>query len=92
MHVILKQYLDDFCNSFEYQEYNESDQFELFCNYCVTSRKYLGRVEPRSITTLEDDAGIDGIAFIIDTDDSLKRAKYTTELIGKAKTYLSSDR
>jgi hypothetical protein len=66
MHVILKQYLDDFCNSFEYQEYNESDQFELFCNYCVTSRKYLGRFEPRSITTLEDDAGIDGIAFIID--------------------------
>ena len=66
MHLILSQYLEDFSANFEYSSHSEADQFEFFCNYCVVSKKYLGRFDPKGITTSDDDAGIDGIAFVID--------------------------
>ena len=66
MHPILSQYLDDLSTMFEINTKNESELFEYFCNYVITSRSFLGRFDPRDITTQDDDASIDGISFIID--------------------------
>ena len=66
MHIILSKYVNELNIEFEFSESRESKLFEYFCNYCVVSKKYLGRFNPKNITTEEDDASIDGLAFIID--------------------------
>ena len=65
MHVILKKHTEEIAKQFELDE-NESTLFEIYCNYCVVSKSFLGRFNPSNITTKEDDASIDGLAFIID--------------------------
>ncbi|WP_312467305.1 AIPR family protein [Pseudescherichia sp.] len=65
MHAILKQYVQDLSTQFEI-EAEESKLFEYFCNYVITSKKYLGRFNPIDITTQEDDASLDGVIFIVD--------------------------
>lgn len=45
---------------------SESKLFEILCNYCIVSKFFFGRFDPKDITSEEDDASIDGIAFIID--------------------------
>jgi len=65
MHIILKKYVEQLSNSFEIEE-TEDKLFEIFCNYCVVSKSFLGRFDPRNITTADDDASIDGIAILID--------------------------
>jgi hypothetical protein len=67
MHIIIKKNVEQLAESFEI---NASDDklFEIFCNYCVVSKSYLGRFNPFSITTMEDDASLDGIAILIDNE------------------------
>ena len=65
MHVILKKHTEEIAKQFELDE-NESTLFEIYCNYCVVSKSFLGRFNPSNVTTKEDDASIDGLAFIID--------------------------
>lgn len=67
MHVILKKHTEEIAEQFEINE-NESTLFEVYCNYCVVSKSFLGRFNPFNVTTKEDDASIDGLAFIIDGD------------------------
>jgi hypothetical protein len=67
MHIILKKYVEQLSNSFEIEE-TEDKLFETFCNYCVVSKSFLGRFDPRNITTADDDASIDGIAILIDSE------------------------
>jgi len=67
MHIILKKYVEQLSESFEIKE-KEDKLFEVFCNYCVVSKSYLGRFNPLNITTSEDDASLDGIAIIIDNE------------------------
>jgi len=66
MHVILKKNLEELTSSFEFEEERESKLFEYFCNFCIISNYYLGRFNPKLVTTEENDASIDGIGFIID--------------------------
>ncbi|MCS6177290.1 MULTISPECIES: AIPR family protein [Shewanella] len=66
MHIILKKHMTDLVNDFELKEYEESKLFEMFCNFCIVSKKYFGRFNPKEVTTGGDDASIDGIAVIID--------------------------
>ncbi|QJD94035.1 AIPR family protein [Duganella dendranthematis] len=68
MHIILKNHVASMAAEYEYSGIAESKLFEFFCNYCVFSRHFLGRFDPQSVTTLEDDASIDGIAIIVDGD------------------------
>ncbi|WP_053981980.1 AIPR family protein [Marinagarivorans algicola] len=76
MHIILKGQVDELAKEYEFESAKESKQFEYFCNFCVTSKHYLGRFDPVDITTNEDDASLDGIAIVIDgelittTDDA----------------------
>ncbi|MCG8805266.1 AIPR family protein [Tenacibaculum finnmarkense] len=65
MHLILKKNIEELQKEFGYIE-DDSKNFEIFCNYCVASKSYLGRFNPINITTDEDDASIDGIVIIID--------------------------
>ncbi len=65
MHIILKKNVEELASQFEFND-NESKLFEYFCNYCIVSKSYLGRFNPIYITTKDDDASIDGIAFVID--------------------------
>lgn len=67
LHIILKKFTEELANSYGYTE-KEEKLFEYFCNYCVVAKSYLGRFDPKTVTTQEDDASIDGIAFIIDGD------------------------
>ena len=67
MHVILKKHTEEIAEQFEISE-DESTLFEIYCNYCVVSKSFLGRFNPFHVTTKEDDASIDGLAFIIDGD------------------------
>ena len=68
MHIILKNHVAEIASEFEYEGFGESKLFEFFCNYCVVSKHYFGRFDPREITTIEDDASLDGLAIIIDGD------------------------
>lgn len=68
MHIILKNHVAEIASEFEYEGFEESKLFEFFCNYCVVSKHYFGRFDPRDITTIEDDASLDGLAIIIDGD------------------------
>lgn len=68
MHILLKQHLRDLSESYEYGDESESKLFEYLCNYCVVSKHFLGRFDPKSVTTKEDDASLDGIAIIVDGD------------------------
>ncbi len=68
MHIILKNHVTELASDFSYSGRDESKLFEIFCNYCVVSRHFLGRFDPREVTTEEDDAAIDGIAIVIDGD------------------------
>lgn len=65
MHIILKKNIEEIQSQFGYQE-KDDKLFELFCNYCIVSQSFLGRFDPMSVTTKEDDASLDGIGFIID--------------------------
>jgi hypothetical protein len=67
MHIILQKYTEQLSQSFEIEE-KQDKLFEIFCNYCVVSKSYLGRFNPNAVTTLEDDASIDGIAIIVDNE------------------------
>ncbi len=77
MHIILQKNLEQISSTFELDE-KQDKLFEIFCNYCVVSKSYLGRFNPLNITTKEEDASIDGIAVIIDgelitTEDDAKQ-------------------
>ena len=90
MHVILQQYIDDLCESYELTGSSESKLFELFCNYCVVSKYYLSRFNPKSVTTDRDDASLDGIAFIIN-GDLVQTKDDAEEAFNTHKTSLSVD-
>jgi hypothetical protein len=68
MHIILKNHVNELAKDLEHEHLSESKLFELFCNYCVISKHYLGRFDPIEVTTEEDDASLDGVAIIIDGD------------------------
>jgi hypothetical protein len=68
MHIILTNHLSSMTTDFEYDGIKESKLFEFFCNYCVFSRHFFGHFDPQTVTTLEDDASIDGIAIVVDGD------------------------
>lgn len=67
MHIILQNNISEMKDIFSYDEvYTESKLFEFLCNYCILSKFFFGRFDPKDITSEDDDASIDGIAFIID--------------------------
>lgn len=66
MHIILKNNVEDLSADHGLEGSSDSKKFEYFCNFCVVSKKYLGRFNPRDVTTNDDDASLDGIAIIID--------------------------
>jgi hypothetical protein len=43
VHIILKNHIEELAADFEYVEKSESKLFELFCNYFVVSKHFLGR-------------------------------------------------
>ncbi len=66
MHIILKKNVDELIADHELEGHTASKQFEFFCNFCAISKKYLGRFNPKDVTTDADDAAIDGIGIVID--------------------------
>jgi len=88
MHIILKKNVEELSNNFEFNE-GESKLFEYFCNYCIVSQSYLGRFNPASVTTKDDDASIDGIAFIIDGELVLKKGD-AEEIFSSHKTSIET--
>ncbi len=76
MHRIISGYLKQFCEeSFLENSLKESKNFEHFANYCVIKSFYPEEVDTKTITSDEDDAGIDGICFIIDGEIATTRSE-----------------
>ena len=90
MHIILKNHVQELAGDYEYIDLKETKLFEIFCNYCVTSKHYLGRFDPKEITTEGDDASLDGIAIVID-GDLITTEEDANELFKTHKTNLSVD-
>ena len=67
MHKIISNYLKTYCEEiFVDSSLSEDKRFELFSNYCVIKSFYPEEIDAGTITSDEDDSGIDGICFIID--------------------------
>ncbi|WP_081074274.1 AIPR family protein [Burkholderia diffusa] len=62
--IILKSYLDDFANKFEYSDIKESLQFEYFVTHCLVSRDYQGHFDAENLSA-GDANGIDSIAIFV---------------------------
>lgn len=90
MHIILANHVNELREDFGYQDLSESKLFEVFCNYCVVSKHFLGRFDPVEVTTDEDDAAIDGIAVVID-GDLITTVEDANEVFKTHKTNLSVD-
>ena len=66
MDRILKQLVDDFLISFEYDSINPDYDFELFSNYSIVSKEYNRSFELDIVNVGKgDDTGIDGVAIIV---------------------------
>lgn len=68
MHRIIQTHLKKFATEKELLDLNAEHQFEMFANHCLISRFYSGKFDIRDVTTDEDDAGIDGVAIIADSE------------------------
>lgn len=67
MHKIVANCLKTFCEeTFVDSNLGEDKRFEFFANYCTIKSFYAEEIDAETITSDEDDAGIDGICFIID--------------------------
>lgn len=67
VHRIISKYLQTFCTeSLIDSRLSEDKRFELFSNYCVIKSFYPEEIDADSITSGDNDSGIDGICFIID--------------------------
>ncbi|QXH55128.1 AIPR family protein [Pseudomonas maumuensis] len=91
MHIIIENHIEGLQKDFQFPKKTpESKLFEYFSNYCITSKHYLGRFNPKDITTDEDDASIDGISIIID-GDLITTVDDATNIFAKHKNNLSAD-
>ncbi|MCS4258746.1 AIPR protein [Pseudomonas protegens] len=91
MHIIIEKNIEELKKEYQYPKKTaESKLFEYFCNYCITSKHYLGRFNPKDITTDEDDASIDGISIIID-GDLITTLDDAQKIFKTHKTNLSAD-
>ena len=90
MHIILKNHVNELAEDFGYSGIGDSKLFEIFCNYCVVSRHFLGRFDPADVTTDEDDAAIDGIAVVVD-GDLITTVEDAEEVFNNHKTNLTVD-
>ena len=66
MHRVIAGFLKTFCEeTFVDAAMEEDKRFELFSNYCMIKSFYPEEIDASTITSEEDDSGIDGICFII---------------------------
>lgn len=68
MHRIIANHLKSFVEDNGLDADPESVQFEKFANYCLLRQKMASTVEIDTVTTGNDDDGIDGIALIINEE------------------------
>jgi hypothetical protein len=66
MDRIIKSYSKSFATEQLLEHEPESKQFELFANFCVVHGVHQDRFDPLLVTTEPPEAGIDGIAFVLD--------------------------
>ena len=96
MDRITKSMMDEFMNDYNIEVTQESDIFEMFCNYCILSRErsdseQLDINDIYEVTTAgRDDRGLDGIIILVDgkllnskeeVDELKKRASVRVSLI-----------
>lgn len=66
MDRITKQLLADFLKSQEIESKGQSEDFEVFSNFCVLSKEYNRTFDPNDVTIGSgNDTGLDGIAIIV---------------------------
>jgi hypothetical protein len=65
MHLVTKSYFQSFCRDFE-PPFEESKNFEAFCNYCVFSKYSGDNIEISDLVYEGADPGIDGALLFLD--------------------------
>lgn len=93
MHRIIKSYLDAFSEDNLLEQEKESRQFEYFSNYCIVYNKFPSSFDFKDVTNDFIDAGIDGLAFLIDDElattlDEAKKYFHVRKRIYLLKYYL----
>lgn len=73
MHKIIKSHLDSYVKSCGLQPLDQSEQFEMFCNYAITFNRVGSQFDAQDITTGPDEDGIDGVAVIINEEVCLSK-------------------
>ena len=68
MHRITKAHLDNFAQSYGFENVDEHTKFELFVNFAIMSSRSSYQFEIEDVTTSKQDDGTDGIAVIIDEE------------------------
>lgn len=90
MHKIVKLHLDKFVNDHSLEMHDTSKQFEMFVNYCMVAEQYYARFSVEDITNNGDDAGIDGIAFLID-GELVTSPEMAVDIFSKSKRNISAE-
>ncbi len=62
--IILKSYLEDFANKFEYSDVKESLRFEYLVTHCLVSRDYQGHFDAENLS-VGNANGIDSVAIFV---------------------------
>ncbi|CEN81904.1 AIPR protein [[Clostridium] sordellii] len=66
MDIITKGFLEEFAENINLKKMQESDQFELFANYCIINKEYNSTsFELKNTLTGKATQGIDGLAIIV---------------------------
>lgn len=90
MHKLLRSYLKKFVSEQSIEGLEESKQFERFSNFCIVYKFYPTRFDIETITSEEDDCGIDGIAFMID-DELIATYEEAEKVFKKPKNNIKVD-
>lgn len=65
MHKIIQSYLREFVTEAAIADMDEAQQFERFVNHCVVTQAFPDNFDVDSVTTSDEDFGIDGVAVVL---------------------------
>lgn len=84
MHKIIQSYLREFVTEAALDDLQESEQFERFVNHCVVTQSFPDNFDVDSVTTSDEDFGIDGVAVVLG-DELVTTAEDARSLLLAAK-------